>query len=72
MKKDEAKISSASNAMANADNQVEAMEKNSFLIPVFIAIGIVVLIAISIHLVKKKKNHGDIDIVRDDDGGAEQ
>ena len=72
LKKDEAKISSASNAMANADNQVEAMEKNSFLIPVFIAIGIVVLIAISIHLVKKKKNHGDIDIVRDDDGGAEQ
>ena len=70
-KKDETEHPTASDAPANADNQIEDIKKDSLPILLFIAIGAAVLIVISVLLTKKKKNLGNTNVISDDGGAAQ-
>ena len=61
-----------SDGSENIDMTEEDGEKNAFPALVFIAIGAVILIAISVPLLKKKKKTVDADVSNNDNGGAEQ
>lgn len=71
-KKDETENPTASDVPANAENQTKDVKKEPFPILLFIAIGAAVLIAVSVPLMKKKKNIGDTNVISNDDGGATQ
>lgn len=72
-KTDETETPSSSDVLINIETQIEDPEKNTFPISIFITIGAVVLIVISIPLIKKKKNSVNTDVLsNDNEGGTEQ
>lgn len=69
--KDANETPSASDVPASADGEIEETEKPPFPVPVFIAIGAAVLIAISVPMLKKKKL-AETDVnAHGNEGGAE-